>query len=580
MTVYAYVPPKRYGLKYEDRGSNILLGWGYIDAFTYIKDEIKGCEGSKWNPDIKMWSVKAPRHSRRNAAVLGMLTRGSCPDTIANPFDHLLQPVNAVDTGRFEPSIEFRQYQKDAIERINSYRQQQLEADMGLGKTPIMRAVANLALEQLQFSPDSTVSKDPRDLFWTIGSRGALMAWTSELHKWTDVMPEKPQLIMNSPQGIRRAMEQAPHPPFVLCIDESANFKNPTAQRTKLLFELAHLMDNFWQGKEYIVTMTGTPVPKDPTDLWAPLEALQPGFIREKNKSQLTYRLAHTEKQQARGNTFSSVVGWRTDEVEAFYRRLQPLRIIIRKSDVESELPAKLYERRELTPSPGILSAARFLAESLPGAQALIALRQLSDGFQYEDEEYNRVSKTIKTPKDDELLADLEQIRDSGRTRCVVWAAFHASIDKLTEIITAAGWNVIKVDGRGPVFTESEDQTVRIEDLDTDDIQTEFQQRNLDKPLVFLGNPDSAGEGLTLTAADTMVYYSNTFKGDKRQQSEDRIHRIGMDQNIAPRIIDYLHLPTDALVLENLAMKKDLQDLTRGEILESFNRMRLEGVAG
>ena len=49
---------------------------------------------------------------------------------------------------------------------------------------------------------------------------------------------------------------------------------------------------------------------------------------------------------------------------------------------------------------------------------------------------------------------------------------------------------------------------------------------------VFVANPAAAGEGLTLTEATVVVYYSNTFKLAERLQSEDRAHRIGQEKSV------------------------------------------------
>ena len=62
------------------------------------------------------------------------------------------------------------------------------------------------------------------------------------------------------------------------------------------------------------------------------------------------------------------------------------------------------------------------------------------------------------------------------------------------------------------------------------------------------------------------VFYSNSFSGEDRMQAEDRIHRIGMDENRGATIYDLIHLGTDDLVLQNLMKKKRLQDLTLGEL--------------
>ena len=51
--------------------------------------------------------------------------------------------------------------------------------------------------------------------------------------------------------------------------------------------------------------------------------------------------------------------------------------------------------------------------------------------------------------------------------------------------------------------------------------------REDDKVRFFVGTPQTGGYGITLTAASTMIYYSNGYDLEKRQQSEARIDRIG-----------------------------------------------------
>ena len=60
----------------------------------------------------------------------------------------------------------------------------------------------------------------------------------------------------------------------------------------------------------------------------------------------------------------------------------------------------------------------------------------------------------------------------------------------------------------------------------------------------FVGNPQTGGYGITLTAASDVIYYSNSFDLEKRLQSEDRAHRIGQTNRvtyvdlIAPKTVD------------------------------------------
>ena len=48
----------------------------------------------------------------------------------------------------------------------------------------------------------------------------------------------------------------------------------------------------------------------------------------------------------------------------------------------------------------------------------------------------------------------------------------------------------------------------------------------------MVGTPSTGGYGITLTAANTVIYYSNGYDLEKRLQSEDRAHRIGQKKNV------------------------------------------------
>jgi SNF2 family DNA or RNA helicase len=48
----------------------------------------------------------------------------------------------------------------------------------------------------------------------------------------------------------------------------------------------------------------------------------------------------------------------------------------------------------------------------------------------------------------------------------------------------------------------------------------------------FVGNAQTAGRGITLTAATNVIYYSNDFNLETRIQSEDRCHRIGQKNKV------------------------------------------------
>jgi SNF2 family DNA or RNA helicase len=299
------------------------------------------------------------------------------------------------------------------------------------------------------------------------------------------------------------------------------------------------------------------------------------------------------------------------NEVANLYKRMQGLVEVRFKKDC-LDLPDKVYREINCMPSRSILNAARAIeAKSSSTVKALTLLRELSDGFQYIERkegtetcptckghktihqpiieeageavtsspepkpiEWEQIAcpdckgtgqvdkivrdvKTVPCPKDDVLKELLDEHDDVGRI--VIYGGFTGTIDRVVEMLLKQMWKIIRVDGRG--WHSNLGLQKPEEMIDAFQNQLEAHLR-----IAFIGHPGSAGMGLTLTASPTIVYYSNDFNAESRIQSEDRIHRAGMDTNRGATIIDLIHLPTDKVVLDNLKNKRRLQDMTMGEL--------------
>ncbi len=281
------------------------------------------------------------------------------------------------------------------------------------------------------------------------------------------------------------------------------------------------------------------------------------------------------------------------NEVAFLYERMKGLTLVKFKKDC-LDLPEKQYRLIELKPSQKIINIAKsILSTATTTISGITLLRELSDGFQYQKVEdgteickicvgggniidpldnsarvvcdgcggkgtrkkFKRIAEQIECPKEEALRDLLDEMNDVGRI--VVYAGFTGSVDRCVQICQACNWSTIRVDGRGWQNSEG---------LEGDPL--DIFQDQLDKypRVAFIGQPGAAGMGLTLTASPVIVYYSNDFNFESRIQSEDRIHRPGMDKNRGATIIDFIHLPTDTLVLDNLLKKRKLQAMTLGEM--------------
>ena len=98
-------------------------------------------------------------------------------------------------------------------------------------------------------------------------------------------------------------------------------------------------------------------------------------------------------------------------------------------------------------------------------------------------------------------------------------------------------------------------------------MQKNFQEDQTTR--FFIGQPRTGGFGLTLTAASTVIYYSNSYDLEIRLQSEDRAHRIGQKNNVT--YIDLVSPGTiDEKIINALRDKIDIAGQVLNETIESW----------
>lgn len=308
------------------------------------------------------------------------------------------------------------------------------------------------------------------------------------------------------------------------------------------------------------------------------------------------------------------------NEVALMHDRMKGLVVVKHKKDCLS-LPDKRYRRVVCKPSSSVLRVAEALKQAAPNAiTGLTWLRELSDGFQYKDvkdgtqkcnlcqsgkifewvggdrtyqdisllpdtshlvrteidcpqcggtgqmDRMTRISREVPCPKDKALKIDLERCEETGRI--VIFAGFTGSIDRVTKLCLQEGWQVVRCDGRGFDTLASEDDQIRTVGAGGDYSLEHWA--NMSNPRVaFVAHPESGGMSLTLVESRMAVYWSNSYKPECRVQSEDRIHRPGMDLNKGCEIVDYVHLPTDAKVLKIIRDNRRIEMMTLGEVFET-----------
>jgi SNF2 family DNA or RNA helicase len=146
----------------------------------------------------------------------------------------------------------------------------------------------------------------------------------------------------------------------------------------------------------------------------------------------------------------------------------------------------------------------------------------------------------------------VKDILEETTGKVILWSRFRYDIQRLSEMIA-------KEYGEGSVASYYGDTP----DDERQEIVTKFQDPDSGLRF-FIGNPATAGYGLTLTEANTVIYYANDFNLETRIQSEDRCHRIGQKNPVT--YIDLITENTiDERIVQALRNKIDLGAKVLGE---------------
>jgi hypothetical protein len=572
MTKVQFVDHSRWraiDVEVYQNGEELVLKFPYN---VYLKDEIAGCESARWIPQHKAWGIKDPRLSRRNSFILGRILKNQedipgCLDLSSHYYDN--SQVVDVNISREE----CREHQRNVIVDSFSKRCFLLAHEMGAGKTLSLIEIMENVKQYLEGIFDYKQYND-RKLFWVIAPKAPLKAWEYELNKWDCQV--KPKLISCDQSVIARHIESANFPPRCLIIDEISRFKNAKAKRTDYLLQLTNLMYREYGTEMFIYGATGTPSPNDISDWWSECEIIQPGIIREKNAAKMRDRYANVTYQQHPDDPtrkYPVVTGWNFDELEKLSSRLSPIVDVKWLKDC-FDVPEFIYQPVRIDVTKETLMACRTLVDKEVSVKdALMKLRQFSDGFLYQGRDAdgnNLPAKRIKNDKQQAFIDEIVNLRESGETRLVAYAGFTESVDMLTEFCISNGWNVIRCDGRGWVPIAVDSNTFVPEAN-----QAQFLDKNLDIPIAFVGHPDAGGMGLTLVSSKLILVYSNSFKGESRIQMRARIRR---PNSRGALIKDFIYLPSDQYIIDKVAVKESMQNLSMGVLMDYIEKERVTNI--
>ena len=338
----------------------------------------------------------------------------------------------------------------------------------------------------------------------------------------------------------------------LMVIDESTTIKNPEAKRTKNICKLGRLT-------KYRRILTGAPVTKSPLDLFKQCEFLDPWLLGHQSYYGFRTRYAIMKTANFGGRSVQIVVGYRN--IPELSEKLTGFSYRVLKDDC-LDLPPKTYTKRiiQLTDEQQKLysqmkkSALAVMNSKLSTTATamtqLMRLQQITCGHFKSDD---GVVQEIKNNRIVELMDTLEEIQG----KVVIWAHWRNDIATIVKHIKEEYGDNSYVTYFGD--TTVEDRQKAIKKIQDPKSSVRF----------IIGTPQTAGYGITLTGASTMIYYSNGYDLEKRMQSEARIDRIG--QEMPMTYIDIMCEKTvDERIVKALRKKVNIATQVMGEELKAW----------
>jgi len=346
---------------------------------------------------------------------------------------------------------------------------------------------------------------------------------------------------------------------WLIIADEFTKIKNPGAQRTKALLEVA-------MKTKHKLMLSGTPVTQGPHDLFAP-------FLFLDNGKTFGYNY----------DNFIQEYFWRSGyRMELRYGALEKISDLVyqkgtrfRKNEC-LDIPAKSYDHRIITLTPYMREKynemVRWAITQIEAQQEtsgavkapivltqLLRLSQITSGFVVD--ETGKIVDFEDQPKI-EALKELIEEMDLETQKFIVWARFQHDVEKIFRLIYSMDIGVVELYGN----TRPE---IRVKNIKA------FQTDPTVKALV--GTAATGGFGIDLVEATTIVYYSNSYSLEQRLQSEDRSHRAGQNKKVT--YIDLLAEKTiDVSIYKILRAKKKIADVVTKDNIYSITAGEKNGL--
>ena len=343
----------------------------------------------------------------------------------------------------------------------------------------------------------------------------------------------------------------------VLVADEVHKAKDPDAQQTMALMSLRHRAMFRWG-------LTGTPLVQNPDDLWSIMAFVDPHEWLAGSRSRFR-KMYMTGGPGFFGGWNTTGLNPRTEPV--LRKFLEPRMIRRTKVEVLHDLPEKLpVQYRPVLMTSKQRTAynqmvATMLAEVDNGvlvAQGILPrvgyLRMIAAATPNVDDEGKIDHLTTPSSKVDAMLDIIDEM---GDRQLVIYADSKMLLDLAMQRTSKQRKNITFTSITGEVANRA--RKVRIDQFQAGDFQ------------VMFGTTGAGAEGITLTAADTILFLQPPWSNKDLIQSQDRLHRIGQENKVTTLVLYAPHTVDESAIAAVGTKARRLEEVVRDTTsLKSF----------
>lgn len=335
----------------------------------------------------------------------------------------------------------------------------------------------------------------------------------------------------------------------MLVVDESHDFRSPGSKRTKR----ARSLKKYCKVRRIL---TGTAVSNSPLAAYSQFELLENHALGFENFADFEGHYAYYVQERTKGG--------RSYERLDHYRNLDDLQgrmarwaSVVLREDVD-DMPDLVMDERTVVLPEAQMKAYRTLlkemileledggeVEAVDGGARLVKLQQMLGGFVVDVD--GQVRELVPDDDNPRLQAMLDEVRSSDH-KVIVWCKYREDIRRVVRALTKEGIRCVEY--HGAVHSQAKRQQA-------------IDAFNGDPGVrVFVGQPKAGGQGLDLSAADLILWYSHTFDLIERDQANERATQIG---GKTVTIKDFVTPGTvDEYILANLGEKRSVSESLAG----------------